>query len=78
MSIVTKELCACGKRWNEENPDCVFNYHKKSTTDAILCLLCMEDYKKEYCIKEIGISLFFCEKHYPKEWDTIEKKGETI
>lgn len=29
MSIVTKDYCACGKRFDEENEDCVFNYHKK-------------------------------------------------
>ena len=44
-------------------------------TEPILCLLCMEDYTKEYTIKEIGVSLFFCDKHYPKEWDTKEADG---
>lgn len=29
MSIVDKDHCACGKRFDEESPDCVFNYHKK-------------------------------------------------
>jgi hypothetical protein len=29
MSYVTRELCACGKKWIEESPECVFNYHPK-------------------------------------------------
>lgn len=32
MSIVDEDYCACGKKWTEESPDCVFNYHPKPNT----------------------------------------------
>lgn len=40
-----------------------------SSHDQILCLICMNDFKQSVRLEEIGIKLFFCEKHYPKQWE---------
>lgn len=34
MSIVDEDHCACGKRFDEENPNCVFMYHKKPNSET--------------------------------------------
>jgi len=36
MSIVDEKYCACGKRWSEPNPNCVFNYHPKPKSTIII------------------------------------------
>lgn len=46
------------------------------TDEAIICFICMRDYTKEFQHKVSGISLFFCDEHYPKEWDTVEADGQ--
>jgi len=33
MSVVDEVYCACGKKWNEANPNCVFNYHSIAKSD---------------------------------------------
>jgi hypothetical protein len=46
MSIVTEDYCACGVKFTESNPDCVFNYHskpKESTPNInLVCSICNE------------------------------------